>query len=97
MFIPGHPVLHNLEDGMQVGLRIPRLGHTALKVMGQTRALDSVLEFDAPQPVVPAIRSALGATRLLPVPAQVALSVGAIGALLLGLGLGARRVMGGTT
>ena len=95
MFTPGHPVLHNLEDGLQVGLRIPRLGHTALNVMGQTRALDSRLEFEAPKPLVPVVRAALGATRLLPVPAQVALSVGAIGVLLLGLGLGVRRAVGG--
>ncbi len=93
-FIPGHPVLHNLETLLLVGLRIPRLGHLALEAMGRARMADAQLEFTLPQPLVPVARAALGATRLLPVPAQVALMASAAGALLLALGLGVRRVLG---
>lgn len=94
-FIPGHPVLHNLETLLPVGLRIPRLGHVALDLMGRARLVDARLEFEAPQPLVPAVRAALGATRLLPVPAQVALTLSAAGTLLLALGLGLRRLLDG--
>ncbi|MDA8217292.1 MAG: DUF362 domain-containing protein, partial [Dehalococcoidales bacterium] len=87
-FIPGHPVLHNLETELLVGLRIPRLGHAALGMMGQTRAVDSRLEYEAPSPLRPLVRTALATTRHLPVAGQVALSVSAVGAVLGSLGLG---------
>ncbi|HEX2922735.1 MAG TPA: hypothetical protein VHS28_01755, partial [Chloroflexota bacterium] len=93
MHVPGHPVLHNLESELPIGLRIPRLAKVAMGVMGEARTLDARLEFDSPQPLVPLVRGAIGITRLLPVAAQVALTVGVTGMLLLGLGLGVRRLI----
>ena len=90
-FIPGHPVLHNLEYQLLVGLRIRRLGQAALGVMGMTRALDTRLQLNAPRPLEPLVRGAIAAGRHLPVPAQVAGVVGAVAALALGLAIGLVR------
>jgi uncharacterized protein (DUF362 family) len=94
LYIPGHPVLHNLETLLLVGLRIPTLGRVALGVMGKTRTVDTRLEYEAPRPLVPVVRRALDATRALSVPFQVALSVATAGALLFGAGFGLRRAIG---
>ena len=60
-------------------------------VMGRARTLDTRLEYDAPEPLVPLVRAMLDASRMLPVPAQVGLTLGTAGALLLALGLSLRR------
>ncbi|GEM_PF-464635 len=92
-FIPGHPVLHNLESLLPEGLRIPRLGRLALGVMGKTRTLDSRLEFNSPRPVVPLVRAALGVSRRLTVPFQVAGTIALLSTLTLGLSLGLRYLL----
>jgi len=93
-FIPGHPVLHNLESQLLIGLRIPRLGQFALGAMGATRLVDTRLEFDVPQPLVPVVRSALNASRLLPVSYQIALSLGTLAGLMLGISVGVKALIG---
>lgn len=86
-FIPGHPVLHNLESELLIGLRIPTLGRIAFDAMGKVRLIEMRLELRAPQPLVPMVRAAISAGRRLPIPAQVALTFGAAGSLLVASGL----------
>ena len=87
-FIPGHPVLHNLEKELLIGLKIPRLGAIALKVMAGVRSTEAWLEFNAPRPFVPGLRAAFALGRLLPIPLQVPLLVGTVLGPPLALGVG---------
>lgn len=91
-FVPGHPVLHNLETELLTGLKISTLGAVAQRTMAIARGVDARLEFGAPQPLAVVARRAIGATRRLPVWAQAGGVVVTAGILLLATGLEAARL-----
>lgn len=93
--VPGHPVLHNLEKYLLVGLRISALGNVALQAMNKVRLVESRLEYESPHSVVPLVSGIIAAGRRLPIPVQVALIAGTAGAVALGVGLGVGRVVQG--
>lgn len=92
-FVPGHPVLHNLEKELLKGLRILPLGDAALWAMGRVRLIEARLQTRLPKPLMPIARAAIVVGRQLPIPAQVAIVGGAAGLVLAGLAVAAGRAL----